>query len=169
MDINAQDPEPHSNQERKQLTRKEKKLQREEEAEKYLKNVYELVEARTFVFASEFDTVPMILVDSSFGALAGPNMIEGKVTDYDYNFNEKKQSYSLSFTLKSPYNSQYFLIYSIPGNKSVLRRSDDRLSHIRSRTAPVREYTGLMLHPSQIPSHHYEFYFHFINRPAKKE
>ena len=172
FDIHAQDLDSHSKQERKKLTRKEKKLQREEEAIKYFEQVHHLIEARTFVLASKSDSIPWILVDSAYGARGGFSMIEGTVTDYKYDFNEKKKSYSLSFTFKSPFNTRSYLIYSIPGNATATNCSTSDSFHSLSRAHLHNAGSGgggLLLHPSQIPSHHYKFYFHFIDRPQNKE
>jgi len=162
----AQDTGNLSNREQRKLLKEERKRQQAKEAAEYAKLVDYMVKNSTFVLEADmlFDKygqsqpvssmVNFISADSTEGVLqvgspmylgrngVGGVTVDGRISDYEYTVNEKRESYTVSYNLKSPVGS-----YSVHMTVSKTGHADARITG--NFSSGSLRYSGKLVHPAE--------------------
>jgi hypothetical protein len=106
------------------------KPDKETELNEAFARIDSLVSSRQFVFQSEFDQqsyLVFVLVDSLFGEVQNGNRnnLQGRITEYEVNKNEKKKTLSVTFKMRGEmYTADVFLFIGPSGNGKASIRSE---------------------------------------------
>jgi hypothetical protein len=164
--VHAQDTSSLSKREQRKLIKEEMQRQEAEEAERTAELVDHMVKSATFVLEADmlYDrygnsrvvqyTINFISADSTRGVIQVGNnadlgrnglggvTIDGSISSYEYTLNEKRQTYNISYVLRSPVGS-----YDIHMTVQPNGRADARVSG--NFSGGSLRYSGRLVHPAE--------------------